>query len=189
MSWRMPTFKFRFEETRVIHVPKAFVMENILDFDHVNYVHRRCYAYCRVIARRHAVALLEYGVRHLPGLPFVTHYTMHHEYHAPDTVVHYARAGGRGPWVKSIMRVADLQTADGPATEYHHVYERELPMWMQPFHGLLVRCIKRWTNILWEEDASIVERRFRLAQGGFQSRAACSEWVFEHGTGSYRLRA
>ena len=181
-------FNFHFEDTRTIHVPKKFVMENIVDFDHVNYVHKRCYAYCRVIARARGVTLVEYGVRHIPGFPLVTHYTMHHEYHPPDTVIHYARAGGKGPWTKSMMHVSDIETEAGPATLYRHTYDRMLPIWMKPFQPLMTRLIKWWTGILWEEDRSVVERRYKMSKAGFQDSARCADWVYEHGTGAYRFR-
>jgi hypothetical protein len=154
-----------------------------LDFDHVNYVHKKCYAYCRLIARHRGVSLLEYGVYHIPGIPWVTHYTLYHVFQPPDTVEHFARTGGRGPWTKSIMRVADLPTAQGPATQYDHSYRRLLPLWMKPFQSVLRWWITRWVDILWEEDRSIVERRHHLVQAGFRDSDACAEWVYEQGTG------
>ena len=188
MSWLTATFEFRHEDTRTIHVPKALIIENILDFDHVNYVHRRCYAYCRVVARWHGATLLEYGVRHIPWLPFVTHYTMFHEYHAPDTVVHFARPNGRGPWTTSTMHVSESIGPNGPVTTSRHSYTRILPVWMKPFTPLLHRLVRAWSGILWEEDRAIVERRDKMLRAGFQDSAACARWVHEQGTGAYRFR-
>ena len=134
------------------------------------------------------VTLLEYGVRHLPWLPWVTHYTMFHEHQPPDTVVHLARAGGHGPWTVSRMHVSEIQADHGPATLYEHMYERPLPIWMKPLRPLLARLVTWWSGILWKEDLALVERRYRMVQQGFTDTTPCADWVFEEGTGVYQFR-
>ena len=183
----MKTFNFCVEEVRRIPVSKERVIENIIDFDHVNYVHKRCYAYCRVVDRWKTLTLLEYGVYHIPGLPWVTHYTMLHEFQPPDTVVHLARSGKMGPWTRTVMQVSEFQTPSGSVTEYRHFYERPLPIWMKPLTPLLRKWVRRWTDILWEEDSGIVKRRHEMVQNGFRESTSCARWVYEHGTGVYRF--
>ena len=56
-------YNFHHSYINTIAAPRPVVLWNILDFSHVNWVHRRTYKYCKVLARSNQTTFLEYGVR------------------------------------------------------------------------------------------------------------------------------
>ena len=163
-------------------------MENILDFEHVNYVHRRCFAYNRVIARHGDTTLLEYGVRHIPRLPFVTHYVMFHEYHPPNKVIHYAKPQGARRWTRNRMELRDVETENGPATLYESVHEAELPIYLYPFRRWLLKLADWWGGIVWAEDEAILRRRIVMLRRGFKDGQFCGYWRYDRGSAHFVFR-
>jgi len=188
MSWFNKTFRFVHRTERVLDIPKEIIMENILDFEHVNYVHKRCFAYNRVVAKHGNTTLLEYGVRHIPGIPIVTDYIMFHEYHPPNKVVHYAKPVKSRRWTRNRMELKDVETETGTRTYYESVHEGDLPVFLYPFRKLLLKLADWWGGIVWSEDEAILQRRMQVLDRGFKDGQFCGYWKFEDGTSRFQFR-
>ena len=46
------------EKVREIELPKDIVLENFLDLDHINFVHKKCYKYCNLVKRTKIICSL-----------------------------------------------------------------------------------------------------------------------------------
>ena len=95
-------YLFVHKVVRNVDIPPEVIMENICDFEHVGFVHKKCFAYNKIIKRHQNITILEYGVRHIPFLPFlVTRYFMIHEKISPLKVVHQSKSFRGGGWIRS----------------------------------------------------------------------------------------
>ena len=96
------------QKIREINIPKNIVFENFLDLDHINFVHRKCYKYCNLVKRSKNYMLLDVGVYHIPGIPFVSHYTMFHEVVSQNKIIHFSKRKNSSKYVKSEVNFIEL---------------------------------------------------------------------------------
>lgn len=145
-------------------VPKGIVLWNLLDFAHVNWMHRRNYAFCRVLGESPSETILEYGVRYLffLGLPFHRTHTMSHFYLPPGVVVHSSTAGKTRTFVT--MHLVEIEGQ----TTVRHEYTVFLPRLAGPLKPLLRIYFKLWSAQLWKEDLAMLERRHKVLRAGFK---------------------
>ena len=160
-----PTGHYNFHHTLVTStpVPRAIVLWNTLDFSHVNWVHRRNYKYCKVLAESSRTHLLEYGVRlfFFLGLPFSSPVLMWHEFVPPNIVRHLSRSAW-GSYTKTEMVFDEVEEGGQKLTRVTHHYSTHLPAVLLPFKKLFVWYLDAWSDRLWKEDASIFTRRQRV---------------------------
>ena len=179
-------YLFTHKVVREVDVPPEFIMDNICDFEHVGFVHKRCFAYNRVIKKRGSITVLEYGVKHLPLLPFlVTHYLMIHERVSPLEVTHYAKNQRGGAWIKSRMFLGEKNVGGKRGSVYTSTHERLLPVFFRPFEKVLIMIANYWGNIVWMEDYEICKKRFLLKESGFRDGPSCGRWVESPGEINY----
>jgi hypothetical protein len=180
--------KFLFVHTveREVDLPPELIMENICDFEHVGFVHKKCFSYNKVIKRCGSVTVLEYGVRHIPFLPFfVTHYFMIHERISPFEVTHLAKNKSGGPWIRSRMLLSERNVNGRKGSLYISTHESLLPFFYKPFKKILIIISNYWGNIVWQEDYEICRKRLLLKEMGFSDGPLCGAWVEKLGEISY----
>lgn len=152
----------------------SVVIENYCDFDHVNHVHKRCYKYCKVISKKKNFTSLEYGVYHIPPLPFVRHYQMEHRFIPPNRIVHYSKRKGDEESVNVQILFKEEGTSITTIKQVHHF---KLPIVLKPFEKIIKYLVQRWSNILWEEDLDVMQDRHEYIQMGGKDGLHCGRWV------------
>jgi hypothetical protein len=166
-----PAGHYNFHHTivNVAPVPRPIMIWNLMDFSHVNWVHRRNYKYCKVLAESSSTTLLEYGVRVLffLGLPFSTPLMMWHQYTPPNIVRHLSRSAW-GSYTKVEMILDEIEQDGKPATRLTHRYATHLPFFLLPFKKLFTRYIEAWSERLWKEDEGMLLRRAQVLKSGFK---------------------
>lgn len=181
------TFRLNHKRTMTVDIPRQLIIDNILDFEHVNFVHKKCFAYSRVVAKTEHTTLLEYGVRHIPGWPLVTHYVMYHQYFPPDRIVHYSKPLRGRHWTKSVMYLKDISDESGPKTYYESTHEGLFPIFLKPFTKWMLKLADYWADIVWKEDSALLRRRQKILASGFKDGPLCGKWVFEDGTSHFKF--
>jgi hypothetical protein len=153
----------------VAPVPRNIVLWNVLDFSHVNWVHRRNYKYCKVLAESNRTHLLEYGVRmfFFLRLPFSVPTLMWHEYVPPRLVRHLSRSAW-GSYTRVEMEFDEFEQDGRTHTRLTHRYATHLPVFLLPFKKLMTWYLDAWSERLWAEDCAMLERRHRVLQAGFK---------------------
>ena len=170
--------KIQHEITREINVPREIVLENFLDLDHINFVHKRCYKYCNIVKKTKNYMLLDVGVYHLPPLPIVTHYTMFHEVLSEDKIVHLSKRKNSSKYIKSEVNFSKISP---DITKIIHKHSFNLPIFFYPLKNIILRLIDRWSNILWQEDSGIMSQRLLLYKEGFKDGFHCGKWGIVNG--------
>lgn len=166
-------YNFKHTIVNIAPVSRPIVLWNLLDFSHVNWVHRRNYKYCKVLAESNLTTLLEYGVRmfFFLGLPYSSALLMWHEYVPPGIVRHISRSPW-GTYTKVEMVLEESSTPDGVQTQLTHHYATHLPFFLLPFKRLFIWYIEAWSERLWQEDSGMLLRRQRVLQAGFKDHPA-----------------
>jgi len=155
-----------------IDVSRDVVLWNFLDFDHVNHFHTRSYHHCKVLGAAGNARFLEYGVKQFMGLPLVKKYVMWHNYIPPDTIQHIS-PGPFGGYNRVHIKFIETKDAQGrPHTRIEHSYRLPLPIFMKPFEWFFRWYMKKWNQILWEEDGSMLRRRQKVVDLGFKDYGA-----------------
>ncbi len=178
-------YLFTHQVIREVDVPPEIIMENICDFDHVNFVHKKCFSYNRLIKRMGDVILLEYGVKHIPLLPITTHYILIHEQISPLEIMHYSINKRGGAWIKTKMVLEERIVENKRHTLWNISYERYQSVLLKPFERILIFIASYWGGILWSEDYELCKRRQLLREGGFIDGAPCGGWDTIDGNSSY----
>jgi hypothetical protein len=171
----VPAQHYNFHHTYVntVAVPRNIALWNILDFSHVNWVHRRNYRYCKVLAESNRTTFLEYGVRmfFFLRLPFSSPVLMWHEYVPSNTVRHISRSPW-GSYTRTEMILEEFQQDGQTLTRIVHHYHSHLPFFLLPFKSLFAWYLDAWSKILWAEDSAMLLRRQRVLQTGFKDHPA-----------------
>lgn len=162
---------------RILNIKREIVIENYLDFDHVNFIHKKCYKYCKVIKRLKNITFLKYGVYHIPPIPFVSHYEMKHEFHKPDKILHYSKKPGNNEIVMGEVYFEDL----GNKTKITQFHKFKLPIIFKPLEKLIIFLVNRWSKILWEEDKNMMEHREEFIFSGNKDGLHCGKWLKHNG--------
>jgi hypothetical protein len=166
-------YNFHHSYENTIAAARPLVLWNILDFSHVNWVHRRNYSYCKVLAETQRTHFLEYGVRgfFFLGLPFSSPVLMWHEFVPPNVVRHLSRSPWGG-YTKTEM-ILDESEVDGQLqTRMTHNYSTRLPAFLLPVKGLFALYLNAWSRVLWDEDAAMILRRQQVLRNGFRDHQA-----------------
>jgi len=168
---------YEFVHTLIREVPASakVVFWNFLDFVHPKYVHKRTFHHCKVLAHSGDVHLMEYGVYHFGRhLPFVKKYVMWHHFTPPDTLRHIS-AGPFGGYNRVHIKVTENNQGEGANlsrnTKIEHTFNVQLPILFKPFEKLIEKYMDHWSNVLWEEDLSIILRRQKVLDLGFKDLA------------------
>jgi hypothetical protein len=188
---RIPDREYNYSHTVVqkAAVPMSIVLWNMLDFSHVNWMHRKCYHHCKVLAEMGNVHLLEYGVNQFFFLkiPFTLTYTMWHEFAPPNVVRHISR--GVSGYTKVEVVLKEEKVGSEVYTTLHHTFFMRMPKLLKP---LLVPImdwyVEYWSKILWEEDSSMLYRRKKVLDVGFVDHPADLEYKGAEGFASKRVR-
>ena len=170
---------------REIAVPLNIVIENFLDLDHVNFIHKRCYKYCNVISRIpkplnsdiYANMFLEVGAYPIPGIPISFNYLMYHEYIPPNKIIHFSQQKNSKTYVRSQI---DFWEKNGK-TYFEHTHVLNVSILYYPFKNLIIKCINRWSDILWEEDSELMLERHDQVKKGFRDGVHCGKWMLKDG--------
>lgn len=167
----VPQREYNFEHTVIAEAPvrASIVLWNLIDFAHVNWVHRRTYKYCKVLAETGRVSLLEYGVKHFffLGLPLSFPVMMWHEYTPPHRVQHLSRSPW-GSYTRVEIRLEEFEKDNKIHTRVIHSYSTNLPWFLSSLKGLFRRYIELWAARLWEEDYGMMARRQKVLASGFR---------------------
>ena len=175
-------YLFVHKVVRNVDIPPEVIMENICDFEHVGFVHKKCFAYNKIIKRHQNITILEYGVRHIPFLPFlVTRYFMIHEKISPLKVVHQSKSFRGGGWIRSSMTLSEKNINGERGSTYTSTHEIYQPVIYRPFEKLIIAIATYWSNIVWREDYEICKKRYLLKKNGFKDGPSCGKWVEEFG--------
>ena len=166
------------QKIREINIPKNIVFENFLDLDHINFVHKKCYKYCNLVKRSKNYMLLDVGVFHFPGLPFVSHYTMFHEVISPNKIIHFLKEEIQQKYVKSEVNFVELSENK---TKIIHKHNFNLPIILYPFKKLILKIVDSWSDILWFEDTEIMKQRLKVLSNGFKDGFHCGKWILKEG--------
>jgi hypothetical protein len=166
------------EKTREIDIPKNIVFENFLDLDHINFVHKKCYKYCNLVKRTKNYMLLDVGVYHIPGIPFVSHYTMFHEVVSQNKIIHFSKRKNSSKYVKSEVNFIELSEDKTKIVHKHSFY---LPIIFYPFRNIILKIVDKWSNILWLEDSKIMKQRLKVLSVGFKDGFHCGKWILDDG--------
>ena len=166
------------EKVREIDLPKDIVLENFLDLDHINFVHKKCYKYCNLVKRTKNYMLLDVGVYHIPGLPIVSHYTMFHEVISPNKILHYSKRKNSSNYVKSEINFYEISENK---TKIHHKHSFHLPILFYPVRNIILKIVDKWSDILWSEDKEIMKQRLKVKSEGFKDGFHCGKWVLIDG--------
>jgi hypothetical protein len=166
----IPQKEYNFEHTIVQESPvrAAVALWNLIDFAHVNWVHKKNYAYCKVLAESGRTALIEFGVRYFFflgirwGLPVL----MWHE-HSGSRVQHISRSPWGG-YTKVDVRLEEFQKEGKTHTRLTHVYYANLPSFLRPLRKLMERYLESWSAGLWLEDDAMMLRREKVISAGFK---------------------
>jgi hypothetical protein len=166
-------YNFKHTIVNVAPVPRPIVLWNVLDFSHVNWVHKRNYKYCKVLAESNLTTMLEYGVRTLffLKLPFSSPVLMWHQYVPPGVVRHLSRSPW-GTYTQVEMVLEESQTPQGAETKVTHHYATHLPFFLLPFKKLFIWYLEAWSERLWAEDCGMLVRRHRVLRTGFKDHPA-----------------
>ena len=162
---------------RSLNVDMGLVIENYCDFDHVNYVHKKCYKYCRVIKRQGNTTFLEYGVYHIPPIPIVHHYEMEHKFLSPNKIIYYSNRKGSNDRVIGEIYFEQLEKG----TQVTQIHNFTLPIILKPLEFVVKILLKRWSQILWKEDSEMMKHRRNFLENGFKDGFHCGKWVNENG--------
>ena len=168
---------------REIDIPSWIVIENHLDLDHIPHVHKRCYKYASIITRYqrkdgYHVMLLELGAKPFTPLPLVINYTMFHQFIPPNKIIHYSKPKNSKRWTK--CEITFYKKGDGKTVEIHN-HILNLPIIFFPFKKWIIKIIRRWSDILWEEDSQIMRDRHEAVSKGFKDGLHCGKWTFKDG--------
>ena len=166
-------YNFHHSYVNTIAAPRPLVLWNILDFSHVNFVHRRTYKYCKVLAESNRTHFLEYGVRgfFFLGLPMSRPVLMWHEFVPPGVVRHLSRSPWGG-YTKTEMVMDEFEVDGQVHTRMTHNYSSRLPALLLPLKGLFTWYLNAWSTVLWDEDAAMILRRKRVLGNGFRDHQA-----------------
>ena len=164
---RIPNDEYNFRHTVVQRapVPPEIVIWNMIDFAHVNWVHRKTYNHCKILAQRGNVHLLEYGVKQFffLRLPISFKYLMWHEYVRPNIVRHISRSPW-GSYSRVEVVVNEISVGNEIHSEIHHTFYMNAPRFL---HRVILAYVGKWSEILWEEDGAMLLRRQKVLQAGF----------------------
>jgi hypothetical protein len=175
-------YKIQHKKIRNISIPAKLIMENIMDFEHVNFVHKKCFKYNRLIFKKDRVSILEYGVKIFPFIPFyVNHFIMIHEQISEYEVRHISRNLNNKRWIESRMSLKEKKSRGRNYTEYISTHELYLPLFLLPFKKLILKIIDNWSNIVWSEDYDILKRKMKLEKNNFINAPACGVWLKKDG--------
>jgi len=165
---RIPNDEYNYKRTVVQRatVPPPIVIWNLIDFAHVNWVHRKTYNHCKILAQRGNVHLLEYGVKQFffLKLNFSLKYLMWHEYVRPNIVRHISRSPW-GSYSRVEVVVNEIKVGNETHSEIHHTFYMNAPKFL---HRFVDYYIDKWSDILWEEDGSMLMRRKKILETGFR---------------------
>lgn len=150
-------------------VTKEVILWNLLDFGHVNFVHKTSYKYCKLIARSGNVSLVEFGANQLltNKIPLVVKHLMWHQFVPPNRVVHVSKSGF-SHYSKVVMEVEQLERDGKPLSILKHSFYFRLPWFALPFKWVLIKYLERWNAILWAEDYEMCVRRQEVLDSGFK---------------------
>jgi len=162
-------YNFKHTIVNVAPVSRPIVLWNLLDFSHVNWVHRRNYKYCKILAESPRVTLLEYGVRmfFFLKLPWSSPVLMWHEFVPPGVVRHLSRSAW-GSYTKVEMTLEEKREGDKVETTLTHHYATHLPAFLLPFKKLFAWYLDSWSDRLWKEDSGMLLRRQKVLETGFK---------------------
>ena len=166
-------FKFSHKNIKNINIPMELVIENYRDFEHVSYVHKRCFKYSNLVKRSKNLTLLEYGVFHIPPIPIAADYIMLHEFIPPNKIIHLSRRNNSRKFVKGEV-IFEEKNGGTQITQYH---KTTLPFYFKPFVKILIFLLDRWSNIVWEEDSGIMLDRYKFLKSGNKDGSHCGKWI------------
>ena len=157
---------------KIVHiapVPQNVMIWNIIDFGHVNFVHKKTYKYVKVLAKHGNVTFLEYGVNQFLNrrIPIVIKHYMWHQYEPPGTVTHLSKSQF-GTTMKVVIKATEFTKDNKKYTEVEHSYSLRLPFFLKPFKKLVTHYIEKWGEILWQEDLNMCLRRHDAVEKGFK---------------------
>ncbi len=147
----------------------SIVLWNLIDFAHVNWVHRKLYKYCKVLSESGHVTLLEYGVRYFffLRLPISFPVMMWHEYTPPYHVRHLSRSPWGG-YTRVDVRLEEFEKDNKIHTRIIHAFYANIPNFLLPFKSLFQRYIELWSARVWGEDYALILRRQKVLDCGFR---------------------
>ena len=161
-----PNYNFEHCEVRHAPFPINILRWNIMDFGHVNWVHRRCYRHCKVLVHTGRVTLLEYGVKQFFFLkiPIWFNTVMYHGAKSRNYIRHLS-SSPLGGYTYTEMKMEEYNKNGKIWSKVNHHYRMKAPKLIHPF---LRWFIRRWTDILWSEDYAMLERRSKVLGLGFK---------------------
>jgi len=147
----------------------SIVLWNLIDFAHVNWVHRKLYKYCKVLTESGHVTLLEYGVRFFFFLrvPLSFPVLMWHEYTPPYRVQHLSRSPWGG-YTRVDVQLEEFQKDGKTHTRLTHAFYSSVPNFLLPFKSLFHRYLETWSARVWDEDYAMILRRQKALDCGFK---------------------
>lgn len=170
-----PLSKHNFQHTVVLTAPvkRSVVLWNLLDYSHVNWVHRKVYRYCKILAESGNTCLLEYGVNQLFFLPWKMSFPtiMYREFIPPDRVRHLSRSPW-GAYTKVEVKLEEFTEKDRVFTKMINIYSSSIPRFLLPFKKFMTSYIDNWVRNLWSEDLPMLLRRQQVLDLGFRDHPA-----------------
>ncbi len=168
---RIPNTAYNFKHTLIQEtpVPASIVIWNLLDFGHVNFIHRKCYHHCKVLARFGKSHLLEYGVNQFffMNLPISLRHLMWHEFVPPSTVRHISRSPW-GSYTKAEVELEEFISGGKKHTRLYHSFFMHLSPALSFLRKPIQWYLEKWSEILWAEDMPMCLRRQRVLEAGFR---------------------
>ena len=177
----MKQYKYFYKFEKIIDIPSEIIFQNICDFEHVGFVHKRCFAYNRLIGKHGKLSYLEYGCKFFTPLPHVTHFVMKHEIVSKNHVRNFSKSPGENYWTESNHYIEDIKIDGKILTKYTMTKTKNMSFYLKYFSKLLDLIIDRWSNILWEEDYKMCKRIYETKSKGFKNQNICGEWTMKDG--------
>lgn len=163
-------------------VQRSIVLWNLIDFAHVNWMHRSVYHHCKILAVSNLIHLVEFGVNQFffLKLPIYFKYLMWHEVKPPGTVQHLSISPWGG-YTKVEVHLEEFERDGVKHTRLSHHFFCQIPFFLLPFKTLLQKYIEKWSAILWKEDMSMLLRRKQVLDTGFKDHPADLEMKSNEG--------
>ena len=163
-------YNFSYTIVQEADIPRSIILWNMLDFGHVNFVHKSSYKYCKVLAKQGNVTLLEYGANQFLNklFPFTVKHTMWHQFNAPGTITHLSKNHLTGAYTKVRMEISEFVKDGKKHSRIEHTFWFHLPFFIKPFKGIITKYLERWSEQLWQEDLEMCRRRQEALEGGFK---------------------
>jgi len=151
-----------------IEAPIAEIIDNYLDFEHGQFLHKDRYAYTHLLHSAGNAHFIEYGIKQF----FITITTTGwFQYVPPARFVSHTK----GLFGTTDILIVTSVSEESGITTIDVVYTIRPPALLRPLRRLIERSVRRWNARLWEEDKALILRRTMLLKLGFRDNVGLPE--------------